>query len=65
MKEYLINYRGYTYLWADDEKEAEKLFKRRFRKASLNGELERIDASLYFDSDERERIWKEDGKANS
>lgn len=65
MKEFMINYRGYTYLWADNEEDAEKVFKRRFRRASLNGELEHIDACLYFDSEEKERMWQEDEKKNS
>lgn len=58
MKEFMINYRGYTYLWADNEEDAEKVFKRRFRRASLNGEVEHIEASLYFDTDEKEQTWQ-------
>ena len=58
MREYMVSYRGYTYLWADDEKDAEKLFKRRFRRAALNGEVEHIETSVYFDTDEKEQTWQ-------
>jgi hypothetical protein len=67
VKEYMVNYRGYITLWAEDEKEIEKIFQRRFRRSRLGGEIEHLDISLYFDPEdrERERIWQEDGKKNS
>lgn len=65
MKEYLVNYRGYIYLWAEDEKEIEKIFQRRFRRSGLGGEIEHVNIGLYFDPEEKERKWKEDGQTNS
>lgn len=60
MQEFMINYRGYAFIWADDNDEAEKLFKKRFRRSGINGvsgELEHIEVSQYQDN-EKERLWK-------
>ena len=58
MKEFMLNFRGYAYIWAESEGDAEKIFKRRFRKASLNGEIEHTDLSVYQDTEEKEQLWK-------
>ena len=58
MKEYMINYRGYSYIWADDEQDAEKIFRRRFRRSGVGAELEHVEASLYQDTEEREQTWQ-------
>lgn len=65
MKEYLVNYRGYISLWADDEQDAEKIFQRRFRRSRLGGEIEHTDVSIYQDTEEREQIWKEQRKVKT
>lgn len=57
MKEYMVNFRGYAYIWAETEEEAKKIFGRRFKKAGVNGEIEHTDAEVYQDL-ERERLWK-------
>jgi hypothetical protein len=57
MQEYMINFRGYAYIWADSEKEAEHIFKKRFRKTGVNGEIEHTETDLYQD-DEKERLWR-------
>lgn len=57
MTEYMVNFRGYAYIWAETEGEAEKIFRRRFRKAGVNGELERIDTDEYQDNED-EQLWK-------
>lgn len=58
MKEYMINFRGYSYIWAEDEREAEKIFRRRFRRSGVGGDLEHVDASLYQDTEEKEQTWQ-------
>ena len=58
MKENMINYRGYSYIWADDEQDAEKIFRRRFRRSGVGAELEHVEASLYQDTEEREQTWQ-------
>lgn len=58
MKEYMVNFRGYAYIWADSEKEAEKIFARRFKRAGVNGAIERYDTEDYQELQAEERLWK-------
>ena len=58
MKEFMINFRGYDFIWAENEDDAKKLFKKHFRKMGCRGELEHLSADPYQD-DEKEQLWKE------
>lgn len=55
MKEFDVAFRGYAYIWAETEQEAEKLFRKRFRKAGVNGEVEYCKAESY--EQDREENW--------
>lgn len=55
MQEFEVTFRGYAYIWADSESEAEKLFRRRFKRAGVNGEVEHCEAEFY--QQEREETW--------
>ena len=55
MKEFDVAFRGYAYIWAETEQEAEKLFRKRFRKAGVNGEVEYCKAEFY--QQDREENW--------
>ena len=58
MKEYMVSFRGYAYIWADSERDAEKIFSRRFKKAGVNGEIERYETEAYQEIQQEERTWK-------
>lgn len=47
MQEFDVTFRGYAYIWAETEQEAEKIFRRRFKKAGVNGEVEHCKAEPY------------------
>ena len=58
MQEYMISFRGYSYIWAETPEEAEKIYRKRFAKKSAGkSTLEHCRAEPWQE-DKEERLWK-------